>query len=287
MKTQHKVLLELLKAGNHKSVTTIIDRVAGRFTKISGYKYTLYLPKKRDNEIIPLMVSHTDTVSNEKPKGFTIRKGVVSNPKGVLGADDRAGCYGLYRMMEAGVEAFYLFTDEEEIGGVGAKVFSKSDDFDSIKDDTSALIELDRRGSNDIATYGCDNAELIGLFEERGYAETWGSYTDVVDLSEESAIACINLSIGYYHEHTKKENLNLVEMQNTIDMMIEDMPEELYTTKFEYEEVSYNYTHSFRGNDLAKEVVCDVCGQHEPLYEISWGYVCKECLNYEYELDWS
>jgi len=270
-------LYEMLMAKSHDDILEIVSRVKSGYAVVNGSKWTLFIPEQVTCDVIPMMVSHTDTVSNKKPKKFKSFGNVVTNPDGVLGADDRAGCYGLYKMMEANVQAFYLFTDEEEIGGVGASEFAMSDTWEEIQESVSGLVELDRRGSSDVATYGYDNSEFVKLFERHGYKEANGSYTDVVSLSEKSTLACVNLSIGYYDEHSQSERLNIAEMQDTIDLMVtlEEQIPALYENRYESETTPYNYWE----DDIEDEgaILCDVCESHKPLFDTSWGYVCAEC----------
>lgn len=278
----HGVLFELLRSENHKDIIDIIDDVSEGYVKTEGKKWTLYTPLYYCCDYLPLMASHTDTVSDKKPKYINMSEdGVLTNKNGVLGADDRAGCYGLYEMMKKKVDAFYLFTDEEEVGGVGAGEFAISEEFESIKEYVSTLIELDRRGHEDCALYGYDNDKMLELFMNRGYKEAGGSYTDVVDLAGESGIACVNLSVGYYNEHTQVESLNVNEMNRTIDIMINDMPEEFYTEQFLVEEKSYNDYYDWKYElveESYKPELCSICGGHEPLYEAGGELSCMECL---------
>ena len=86
----------------------------------------------------------------------------------------------------------------------------------------TAFIGLDRRGLDNVAVYGYDNQDLINLFENEGYIEVDGSITDVAVLSEQSSrnLACVNLSVGYYNEHTKREFINIFAIQRAIKTLI-------------------------------------------------------------------
>lgn len=271
-----KLLNEMLMAENHEDIIEIIETVSSDYKRIDGDKWTLYT-HRNTNTLAPMFVAHTDTVSDIKPKEIINDNGVLSNPDGVLGADDRAGCYGLYQMMKNGIVGYFLFTDEEEIGGIGASEFASSDTFAMIKDRVSALIELDRRGSNDVATYCYDNNDLIDLFINRGYKQAMGSYTDVVSLASESDIACVNLSIGYYNEHTSNEKLVISELNRTIDMLLDDMPMELYEQKYEVDFTCLEDNY-FEVDEYSYKVLCDGCKLHSPLYEFFGQYLCEDCL---------
>ena len=275
-----KTLYKMLRAKRHQDIIKIIDTVSQEFHKYQSAKWTLYVPKIQTTEFRPLFASHTDTVSDNKPKELKKVNGILKNPNGVLGADDRAGCYGLYQMMQNGTEGYYLFTDEEEIGGIGAGEFAESDLFETLTPHISCLIELDRKGAKEIALYEYDNEEFIGLFEQLGYKREYGSYTDVVDLAMKSGIACMNLSIGYYNEHTKHEMLDISEMNGTIEMMLTKLPTALYQKQFEVEAVEYPSYSSKAGYSWDIEpICCELCEQHLPLFDTLYGSVCAECLS--------
>jgi di/tripeptidase len=286
---KNKNLEEFLKFKTH---TEVIDKV---YTGIQGKNFTVHEDKKHtiivpedikwgdELDIMPCIVAHTDTVSKKKPTTLKVKDGIVSNPDGVLGADDRAGCYAIWKMLKADVRAIYILTDEEEVGGIGAYECAVSVLFETLIPNISAFIELDRESSDDIALYGFDNEALNKLFEDRGYITNYGSYTDVVDLAKESGIACINLSVGYYNQHTKKEFLVLKELYRTVDVMCKDLPKELYSVVYDDEgdvlPSQWGYGSYTPPND--SQVLCACCNQHEKLYESSMGQVCKECLDYD------
>jgi hypothetical protein len=287
---KNKNLQQFLMFNKHDEV---IDKVYtgitdGQFTIHEGKKFTIIAPADMKwgdkTDLMPAIVAHTDTVSSKKPTTFKVNKGVVTNPDGVLGADDRAGCYAIWKMLNANVRAIYILTDEEETGGIGAYECSVSDTFTTLLPNVSALIELDRESNKDIALYGYDNADLVTLFETFGYVSAYGSYTDVVDLSQSSGIACINLSVGYYNQHTKYESLVLQELYDTVDVMVHKLPKELYTKVYadEGDVLPAKWGSAKYTTDSGNEPIeCDVCGQHEPLYSTFGGDICKHCLDYE------
>ena len=54
-----------------------------------------------------------------------------------------------------------LFCEDEEIGGVGARKFVKSDVFDDV--DVNYIIEFDRKGNNDAVFYNCDHKDFTSF----------------------------------------------------------------------------------------------------------------------------
>jgi hypothetical protein len=79
-------------------------------------------------------------------------------------------------------------------------------------------VEFDRRNSNDYKCYTVGTFDFCDyLDKETGYSEPDPySYTDIVSLCRR--ITGVNLSIGYYDEHTEKERLVLSEWLHTLEM---------------------------------------------------------------------
>ncbi|MBT0612770.1 hypothetical protein [Campylobacter hyointestinalis] len=134
------------------------------------------------------------------------------------GGDDRAGVYIALQLIKAKKPFAFGFFKDEEIGCLGSSALSS---YINSLDSVTAFIGLDRRGADEVATYGHDNKELINIFESKGYIEAVGSVTDASKLSALSnkGLACVNLSVGYYNEHTKKEVLNTTAMNRTLKVL--------------------------------------------------------------------
>lgn len=286
-------LKNLLMATTHNKVTSIATNGVGGFN-IRTYgkgmeSFTICIPTKfKEAEMLPCFVSHTDTVSAKKPKRFELKDGILTNPDGVLGADDRAGVYILSEMMNKGIRGIYIFTNGEEIGGLGARACTKHQVFQDHLPNITAFIELDRQDDRDIALYGYDNMDLCKLFEDRGYKQAYGSYTDVVDFSEESGIACLNLSVGYTGQHTKHEDLVLADLDFTLDIMLHDLPQELYETKYVAEEdlsrpSAYGVGRS-GWDSFPEKIECEICMSHDKLWYVDDMMLCEYCAGIEEEI---
>lgn len=164
-----------------------------------------------------LLVAHLDTVHTAAPKKFIYNKGVVHSPTGI-GGDDRCGLYIILNIVKE-IKCSVVFLEDEEVGCIGAGVFSRSNEMKSIKDEIKYIVEFDRRGSNDAVFYDCDNKEFEDFITEngKGYFETdWGSCSDISTIAPAMGIAAVNLSSGYHSEHTSYETVNLEEMERTI-----------------------------------------------------------------------
>ena len=185
--------------------------------KVTGVKGQYYI-YSNDTKPKPMLCVHIDTINTSMncEDDLVIHKEgrVLSVDRSCsafcLGGDDRAGVWialELIKYMEETQDFKYDigFFYDEEIGCVGSSKYT-------VSEHTTALIGLDRRspkGTNEVATYGCDNKALIVKFMEQGYSEASGSVTDASNLAESCNIACINLSVGYDFEHTKDELLYL------------------------------------------------------------------------------
>jgi len=148
------------------------------------------------------LVAHLDTVRGTDKLHPYVVNSIMRNKGGVLGADDRAGVYSLYRLLEICAEdgvpfPSVLLTFGEECGGIGVKQFIA--DFNKPPADTTMFIELDRQGANEYVYYsGSLPAEIRSYVESWGFVEAHGSYSDITDLTAAYHVPSVNLSGGYY-----------------------------------------------------------------------------------------
>lgn len=179
---------------------------------------------------VPVMlVAHYDTVP-KPPKYIKNNKGVLSAKKG-LGADDRAGIYGILEIIKKH-HCHVLFTGGEEVGGVGAEAFADS----GIRPaELNYIIQLDRRGSNDAVYYYGDNKEFEEFITSFGWETAIGSFTDICILAPHLEVSAVNLSIGYQNEHRPNETLDTAIMNANIARI----PRMLDGEKYEWVEMKY------------------------------------------------
>lgn len=180
----------------------------------------VFTPKGKEQ--YALMCVHIDTINDARgakaptKQDLYIRKNYIAlmpnSECACLGGDDRCGCYIALKLLDRGIPfAFGFFTDEE-IGGLGSSRCINAIEALNI----TSFIGLDRRGDNELALYGWDNEELICLFEAMGYNTAFGSFTDASNLAGALGIACVNLSIGYQHEHTHSEFIDFTATLTTL-----------------------------------------------------------------------
>jgi len=159
-----------------------------------------------------LLVAHLDTVHRERVKTicYSLDRKIVMSPQGI-GGDDRAGVFMILEIIKRH-RCHVLFCEDEESGGIGATKFSES----GILPKVNYIVELDRRGSNDAVFYDCDNPDFTNFICGFGFEEDFGTFSDVSIVAPYLGIAAVNISAGYYNEHTRHEHVNLAEVAQNI-----------------------------------------------------------------------
>jgi hypothetical protein len=135
-----------------------------------------------------------------------------------LGADDGAGCALLMHLLHAQIPAYYIFTQGEERGGIGAKYLA--DYSPELLSEFDRAIAFDRRGIDSVIThqgYGrccsddfasalsaelCADGVLMYLGDDTGVYTDTAEFVDVIP-------ECTNISVGYMNEHSDRETLDL------------------------------------------------------------------------------
>lgn len=130
-----------------------------------------------------------------------------------LGADDAAGNWLMFNMIQNRVPGVYAFFRGEERGGIGSSYCAKNrkDLFEGIK----CAIAFDRKGTQSIITHqgrgrGCSDEfgmSLADVLKMGHKLDPTGVYTDTAEFFD-IVPNCTNISVGYENEHTKKETLN-------------------------------------------------------------------------------
>lgn len=197
-----------------------------------------------------LLTAHMDTVHKNLPGKIYYTKTKDEkieawSPNGI-GGDDRCGVYMILKLMKQ-LDCSVLFCEDEEIGSVGAGKFIKTDLCKRLKDEKKFkyIIELDRANSNDAVFYDDDNDEFHDFVTKEFWKESFGSWSDICELSPALEISSVNLSCGYYHQHTKNEYVILEEMEKAIEETYQLlMRTDLNAEPFKFVEVAYCYGKS-------------------------------------------
>lgn len=171
------------------------------------------------------LVAHVDTVS-WGTKGMTLawNKNVLRNELGVLGADDRAGVFGIIEAVTKIKKQklplpTIILTNYEESGGRGVKKLIDNKVLNT--EGINLMVELDRKGCNEYVYYTSSLPKQVKDYVESfGYVKKEGSYSDILDLAFAYKIPAVNLSIGYYAQHTAMEVLHWDEMWLTINRVV-------------------------------------------------------------------
>jgi len=197
-------------------------RIPGRSSEDSGKKM--------------LLAAHLDVKGEFSSSDQLIeRNNIVSREKGILGADDRAGVSIILNLIkEVGdyrevPPLKFIFTVGEEEGQYGAE--SIDPDF---FEDVSFGISLDRKNCKDIV-YKSNSKEYSNLefaervarvssrifSEENAFVPCQGGISDLRVWSEKDTRPCVNLSVGYFDEHTDEERLDLTCWDRTHQLVAE------------------------------------------------------------------
>lgn len=166
---------------------------------------------------IPIaLIAHLDTVHSAPPTVFfhDSEKGYIWTHEG-LGADDRAGVFSILMLLKSGYRPSVIFLTQEERGGIGASAFIKEWPAPAVE--TNFLIELDRRGEDDAVYYECGNERFEKFITSFGFVTDWGTFSDISIIAPAWDRAAVNLSIGYFDEHSLCERLNYRYMFKTIE----------------------------------------------------------------------
>ena len=261
-----------------------------KYLKSKGYKNivnnNMFIIAEGDLPIC--LCAHIDTVFTKLPHTFYYdqEKTVLWSPQG-LGADDRAGNYAIIELLEKGYKPSIILTDLEERGGIGAETLIKKYPeypFEECK----ALIQLDRQGSNDAVYYECDNQDFEKLITSYNFITDWGTFTDISIIAPKWGIAAVNISVGYYDEHTIAETLNMRELHNTISKLEDILKDCIDWPSYAYVPHVYSPEEIFAFNNNC--VVCNkIIKPEEGYYYDSTGLndysgfkICEECYNKYY-----
>lgn len=170
-----------------------------------------------------LWTSHLDTVGDEPEPVRFRRDGDVLSSDGstILGADDKVGVAIMSMMIRAGVPGTYAFFTREEIGRLGS--IAAADEIAAGREPPPrAVISLDRRGQDSFVTHQqgarcCSEAWARDFCRRlathsggrvRLRPDPTGVSTDSLSFVEQVS-ECTNLSVGYLHQHTTDELVDL------------------------------------------------------------------------------
>lgn len=165
---------------------------------------------------VPIMlVAHMDTVFKSLPEKiyYDQKQHVMWSPSG-LGADDRAGVFAIIKILQKGFRPHICLTTDEEKGGIGANILIKN--IPNCPYDIKYIIQLDRQGTCDCVFYSCANEQFQEYVESFNFITDWGTFSDISIICPAWKIAGVNLSVGYFDEHSFTETLHTDALYSTI-----------------------------------------------------------------------
>ena len=202
-------------------------------------------------------------------------KHILTSPQGI-GGDDRCGIWTILNILdETDYLPYIVFCEDEEIGCIGSSKFAKTEYVKELKNYCKFIVEIDRRGNNDIVFYEDENYEFHEwVANVTGYKEAIGSCSDIIYLSEGSDISSVNISSGYYDEHTLEESIVVEETLHTKDAVIkliqegvkDEVEQFVYIT---YPKYKYNSLYYFGDKDEDEDYIY---GYGNDDYETVVGY---------------
>lgn len=221
-------------------------------------------------------------------------KGVMWSPDG-LGADDRVGVFMILSLVRAGIRPSILFTTDEESGSASGYDFALQYKHKFQNYGVNYLIELDRSGVNDCVFYKCDNPDFTKYIERYGFKTGTGSFTDISVICPIIKTAGVNLSVGYWNEHSKTEMINLFTMSKNFDIiykMIKDSKKIKKVYKFipkkepkktKPKEEEFEILVDYKERDSE----CSIClaPVEDFLYAENLGKICLDCYMEIYDVE--
>lgn len=182
---------------------------------VGGYTNFIQIVGDTPPEI--MFTAHHDTVHSQSGKqNVMIDKtlGHIFSNSDCLGADCTTGVWLILEMIKAGVPGAYVVFGGEEIGCQGSTAFVN--DPPEWLDNIKYCISFDRYGTKSVITHQMGMRTASDKFAESFaravnmdlVADDGGSYTDSNEFAG-IVSECTNISVGYYHQHTKNEYQDL------------------------------------------------------------------------------
>lgn len=207
--------------GSTKWFETLLNEVMGGggcYVRDAHGNYFVLIGYSEQSDVA--FTSHLDTAArpgSAAPDIAITNKGVMflRNPQvaDCLGADCGAGIYLMLEMIKRGVHGRYCFFVDEEVDCEGSSAAAKDDT--GFWTGVKAMISFDRRGDGIITHQRyqrcCSDTFAKELAARLGRTDAHlqkGVYTDSAEFMQ-IIPECTNVGVGYMHEHTPDEVLDL------------------------------------------------------------------------------
>ena len=214
---RNKLFEKICKMGQDKLKKWLVNRLEKIDPEkvVCGDGYVYY-----EGAFPVLLTAHMDTVHKVQCKNIkymSLSSGKTSvYDKNGIGGDDRCGVYMTLKLLER-IDCSVLFCEDEEVGSIGAGKFVETPLCESIMGKNKYIVELDRMNDRDAVFYYDDNEEFHKFITEEFWKEAHGTWSDICELSPALEISSVNLSCGYYKQHTTMEYVILEEMETAIE----------------------------------------------------------------------
>ncbi len=180
-----------------------------------------------------IFTSHLDTVGDYKKRVKHVfdNNFVQTDGSSILGADDKAGVVIMLHMIREKTPGIYYFFIGEEVGRIGSIALSNEFNDFKIFNTINKIVSFDRKGVDSIITHQMGSRGASDEFADalanalnsleptfKYKADATGLYTDSYSFMSQIQ-ECINLSVGYYFQHThdEKQDLNhLIKLANAL-----------------------------------------------------------------------
>ncbi|TXT66028.1 MAG: hypothetical protein BAJALOKI3v1_50026 [Promethearchaeota archaeon] len=203
---------------NRNDVMNKFHNINGAFRDFKDEeKDFVYIEGSRKDPV--LLIAHADTVwdNNKKTVSPKLKNGIIYSENDIgIGADDRAGCWILWQLRKLGHSI--LITSGEEKGCKTSRWMEADDEYwkEELQKHQFA-VQFDRKGYKDIVCYDVGTDDFMDYVANKsGYKSVRGSNTDVAVICDD--ICGVNISTGYYDEHTENERLVVDHTLNTMIM---------------------------------------------------------------------
>lgn len=210
-----------------------------------------------------------------------------------LGADDAVGVWLMLHMIQSGVPGVYVFHRDEEIGGQGSNWIATHDA--AFLRRFNRAIAFDRGSMDEVIThqmgFRCASdgfADALSSALGRGFRPSAeGVFTDTANYDGDIP-ECTNIGVGYLHEHTKYETLDLRHAEYLRDVVVSvdwealptlrdpeawDAARDGWPSDDPYGALGHDYAQviTFRNEDEALDYVMNQPGDAAALLYMAYG----------------
>lgn len=245
-------------SGSEHSMLTYIINYCKSIPNITfelDHYNNLFITKNTNNpETYACLLAHTDQITTTKGpyriiEGDDIIYGVHKNDgtRCGLGCDDSNGICVALQLLKELPDLKCVFTTDEELGARGATEACFNTDF---LYNVRYFLQADRRGSSDLITHtNCIDTvteeflnDLQPIMDKYNYSENAGTFTDVGEFVMNLGICGVNISCGYYKEHTVNEHCKKSELENCLNFIYEILTTLSSDTQYR---IKVKYTSSY------------------------------------------